>query len=139
MGDIFQPQLTGIHAQLHGQAVGHGLGGEKALSGAKTAECTAGHGVGVGDVEVEMEGLRPAEHGQGLDASKQGGGKGLLAVGAGIGDRMDAGGPDDAVLRGAQLDGDIGLMTGVGGDKALGTGVDQLGRPAGLDGDDGAE
>ena len=97
LDEVFQPDLAGVHAELVGELVDGGLDGEAALRGAVAAVRAAGHHVRVHDVVAEAARGAVVDR-QGLGTHEADGGRAVVAVGAGVGERVEVDGGDGAVL-----------------------------------------
>ena len=119
-----------------GELVDGALHGKLALGGTVAAICAAAVGVGVDGVPPKAARLHVVVDGQALVAREADRRGGVLAVRAGVGQRVQIDGRDGAVVHGAQLNGHLHLVARVAGGDGLLTGVAAIARTAGLLGDE---
>ena len=115
-----------------GELVDGTLHGKLALGGTVAAIRAAAVGVGVDSVPAKTACLHMVVDGQALVARKANRRGGVLAVRAGVGQRMQVDGRDGAVVHGAQLDGHLHLVTRVARGDGLLAGVAAVARTTGL-------
>ena len=119
-----------------GELVDGALHGKLALGGTVATIRAAAVGIGVDGVPAKAARLHVVVDGQALvtrEADRRGG---VLAVRAGIGQRVQVDGRDGAVVHGAQLNGHLHLVARVARGDGLLTGVAAIARTAGLLGDE---
>ena len=119
-----------------GELVDGALHGKLALGGTVAAIRAAAVGIGVDGVPAKAARLHVVVDGQALMTRKADRRGGVLAVRAGVGQRMQVDGRDGAVVHGAQLNGHLHLVTRVARGDGLLTGVAAVARTAGLLGDE---
>ena len=115
-----------------GELVNGTLHGKLALGGTVAAIRAATVGIGVDGVPAKAARLHVVVDGQALmtrQANRRGG---VLAVRAGVGQRMQVDGRDGAVVHGAQLNGHLHLVARVARGDGLLAGVAAVARTAGL-------
>ena len=115
-----------------GELVDGTLHGKLALGGTVAAIRAAAVGIGVDGVPAKAARLHMVVDGQALVARKADRRGGMLAIGAGVGQRMQVDGRDGAVVHGAQLNGHLHLVARVARGDGLLTGVAAVARTAGL-------
>ena len=115
-----------------GELVDGALHGKLALGGTVAAIRAAAVGVGVDSVPAKAARLHMVVDGQALVAREADRRGGVLAVRAGVGQRMQVDGRDGAVVHGAQLYGHLHLVTRVARGDGLLAGVAAIARTAGL-------
>ena len=118
-----------------GELVDGTLHGKLALGGTVAAIRTAAVGIGVDGVPAKAARLHMVVDGQALVARKADRRGGMLAIRAGVGQRMQVDGRDGAVVHGAQLNGHLHLVARVARGDGLLAGVAAVARTAGLLGD----
>ena len=119
-----------------GELVDGALHGKLALGGTVTAIRAAAVGVGVDGVPPKAARLHMVIDRQALVARKANRRGGVLAVRAGVGQRMQVDGRDGAVVHGTHLDGHLHLVARVARGDGLLAGVAAVARTAGLLGDE---
>ena len=129
---VLKAQVGGVHVQHVGELVNGTLHGKLALSGTVAAIRAAAVGVGVDGVPAKAARLHVVVNWQALVARKADRRGSVLAVRAGVGQRVQIDGRDGAVVHGAQLDGHLHLMARVTRSDGLLTGVAAVARTAGL-------
>ena len=129
---VLKAQVGGVHAQHVGELVDGTLHGKLALGGTVAAIRAAAVGVGVDGFPAKAARLHVVVDGQALVARKANRRGGVLAVRAGVGQRMQVDGRDGAVVHGTQLDGHLHLMTRVARGDGLLAGVAAIARTASL-------
>ena len=134
--DVLKAQVGGVHVQHVGELVDGALHGKLALGGTVAAIRAAAVGVGVDGVPAKAARLHMVVNRQALVARKADRRGGMLAIRAGVGQRMQVDGRDGAVVHGAQLDGHLHLMARVARGDGLLAGVAAVARTAGLLGDE---
>ena len=115
-----------------GELVDGALHGKLALGGTVAAIRAAAVGIGVDGVPAKAARLHMVVNRQALvtrQADRRGG---MLAIRAGVGQRMQVDGRDGAVVHGAQLNGHLHLVTRVARSDGLLAGVAAIARTAGL-------
>ena len=115
-----------------GKLVDSALDGKLALGGTVAAIRAAAVGIGVDGVPAKATRLHVVVDGQALVARKTDRRGGMLAVRAGVGQRMQIDSRDGAVVHGAQLNGHLHLVTRVARGDGLLAGVAAIARTAGL-------
>ena len=115
-----------------GELVDGALHGKLALGGTVATIRTATVGIGVDGVPAKAARLHVVVDGQALVARKADRRGGVLAIGAGVGQRVQVDGRDGAVVHGAQLNGHLHLVTRVARGDGLLAGVAAVARTAGL-------
>ena len=115
-----------------GELVDGALHGKLALGGTVAAIRAAAVGVGVDGVPAKAARLHMVVDGQALVARKANRRGGVLAVRAGVGQRVQIDGRDGAVVHGAQLNGHLHLVARVARSDGLLAGVAAIARTAGL-------
>ena len=130
--DVLKAQVGGVHVQHVGELVDGALHGKLALGGTVAAIRAAAVGVGVDGVPPKAARLHMVVDGQALVARKADRRGGMLAVRAGVGQRVQVDGRDGAVVHGAQLDGHLHLVARVARGDGLLTGVAAVARTASL-------
>ena len=133
---VLKTQVGGIHVQHVGELVDGTLHGKLALGGTVAAIRAAAVGIGVDGVPAKAARLHMVVDGQALVARKADRRGGMLAIRAGVGQRMQVDGRDGAVVHGTQLDGHLHLMARVARGDGLLAGVAAVARTAGLLGDE---
>ena len=129
---VLKAQVGGVHVQHVGELVDGALHGKLALGGTVAAIRAAAVGVGVDGVPAKAARLHMVVDGQALVAREADRRGGVLAVCAGVGQRVQVDGRDGAVAHGAQLDGHLHLMSRIARGDGLLTGVAAVARTAGL-------
>ena len=115
-----------------GELVNGALHGKLALGGTVTAIRAAAVGVGVDGVPAKAARLHVVVDGQAL-VTRQADRRGdVLAVRAGVGQRVQVDGRDGAVVHGAQLNGHLHLVARVARGDGLLAGVAAIARTASL-------
>ena len=130
--NVLKAQVGGVHVQHVGELVDGALHGKLALGGTVAAIRAAAVGVGVDGVPAKAARLHMVVDGQALVARKADRRGSVLAVRAGVGQRVQVDGRDGAVVHGAQLNGHLHLMARVARGDGLLTGVAAVTRTAGL-------
>ena len=115
-----------------GELVDGALHGKLALGGTVAAIRAAAVGIGVDGVPAKAARLHMVVDGQALVARKADRRGGVLAVRAGVGQRVQVDGRDGAVVHGAQLNGHLHLVARVARGDGLLAGVAAVARTAGL-------
>ena len=115
-----------------GELVDSALHGKLALGGTVTAIRSAAVGIGVDGVPAKAARLHVVVDGQALVAREADRRGGMLAIGPGVGQRMQIDGRDGAVVHGAQLNGHLHLVARVARGDGLLAGVAAVARTAGL-------
>ena len=115
-----------------GELVDGTLHGKLALGGTVAAIRTATVGIGVDGVPAKAARLHMVVDGQALVARKADRRGGMLAIRAGVGQRVQVDGRDGAVVHGTQLNGHLHLMARVARGDGLLAGVAAVARTAGL-------
>ena len=115
-----------------GELVDGALHGKLALGGTVAAIRAAAVGIGVDGVPAKAARLHMVVDGQALVARQADRRGGVLAVRAGVGQRMQVDGRDGAVVHGAQLNGHLHLVTRVARGDGLLAGVAAIARTASL-------
>ena len=115
-----------------GELVDGALHGKLALGGTVAAIRAAAVGVGVDGVPAKAARLHMVVDRQALVAREADRRGGVLAIRAGVGQRVQVDGRDGAVVHGAQLDGHLHLVARVARGDGLLTGVAAVARTAGL-------
>ena len=115
-----------------GELVDGALHGKLALGGTVAAIRAAAVGVGVDGVPAKAARLHVVVDGQALVAREADRRGGVLAIGAGVGQRVQVDGRDSAVVHGAQLNGHLHLVTRVARGDGLLARVAAVARTAGL-------
>ena len=115
-----------------GELVDGTLHGKLALGGTVAAIRAAAVGIGVDGVPAKAARLHMAVDGQALVARKADRRGSVLAVRAGVGERMQIDSRDGAVVHGAQLNGHLHLVTRVARGDGLLAGIAAIARTAGL-------
>ena len=133
---VLKTQVGGIHVQHVGELVDSTLHGKLALGGTVAAIRAAAVGIGVDGVPAKAARLHMVVDGQALVARKADRRGGMLAIRAGVGQRMQIDGRDGAVVHGAQLNGHLHLVARVARGDGLLAGVAAVARTAGLLGDE---
>ena len=118
-----------------GELVDGALHGKLALGGTVATIRAATVGIGVDGVPAKAARLHVVVDGQALVARKADRRGSVLAVRAGVGQRVQIDGRDGAVIHGAQLNGHLHLVARVARSDGLLTGVAAIARAAGLLGD----
>ena len=118
-----------------GELVDGALHGKLALGGTVAAIRAAAVGVGVDGIPPKAARLHMVVDGQALVARKADRRGGMLAIGAGVGQRVQIDGRDGAVVHGTQLNGHLHLVARVARGDGLLAGVAAVARTAGLLGD----
>ena len=136
MNHVLKTQVGGIHVQHVGELVDGTLHGKLALGGTVAAIRTAAVGIGVDGVPAKAARLHMVVDGQALVARKADRRGGMLAIRAGVGQRMQIDGRDGAVVHGAQLNGHLHLVARVARGDGLLAGIAAVARTAGLLGDE---
>ena len=134
--DVLKAQVGGVHVQHVGKLVDGALHGKLALGGTVAAIRAAAVGIGVDGVPAKAARLHMVVDGQALVARKANRRGSVLAVRAGVGQRMQIDGRDGAVVHGAQLNGHLHLVARVARGDGLLAGVAAVARTAGLLGDE---
>ena len=134
--DVLKAQVGGVHVQHVGELVDGTLHGKLALGGTVTAIRAAAVGIGVDGVPAKAARLHMVVDRQALVAREADRRGGVLAVRAGVGQRVQIDGRDGAVVHGAQLNGHLHLVARVARGDGLLTGVATVARAAGLLGDE---
>ena len=119
-----------------GELVDGALHGKLALGGTVATIRAAAVGVGVDGVPAKAARLHMVVDGQALVAREADRRGGMLAVRAGVGQRVQIDGRDGAVVHGAQLDGHLHLVARVARGDGLLTGVAAVAWTTGLLGDE---
>ena len=119
-----------------GELVDSALHGKLALGGTVTAIRAAAVGIGVDGVPAKAARLHVVVDGQALVAREADRRGGMLAIGPGVGQRMQIDGRDGAVVHGAQLNGHLHLVARVARGDGLLAGIAAVARTAGLLGDE---
>ena len=119
-----------------GELVDGALHGKLALGGTVATIRTATVGIGVDGVPAKAARLHVVVDRQALVAREADRRGGVLAVRAGVGQRVQVDGRDGAVVHGTQLDGHLHLVTRVARSDGLLAGVAAVARTAGLLGDE---
>ena len=119
-----------------GELVDGTLHGKLALGGTVTAIRAAAVGIGVDGVPAKAARLHVVVDGQALVAREADRRGGMLAIGPGVGQRVQIDGRDGAVVHGAQLNGHLHLVARVARGDGLLAGVAAVARTAGLLGDE---
>ena len=130
--NVLKAQVGGVHVQHVGELVDGALHGKLALGGTVAAIRAAAVGVGVDGVPPKAARLHMVVDRQTLVARQADCRGGVLAVRAGIGQRVQVDGRDGAVVHGAQLDGHLHLVARVARSDGLLAGVAAIARTAGL-------
>ena len=133
--DVLKAQVGGIHVQHVGELVDGALHGKLALGSTVAAIRAAAVGIGVDGVPAKAARLHMVVDGQALVARQADRRGGVLAVRAGVGQRMQVDGRDGTVVHGAQLNGHLHLMARIARGDGLLAGVAAVARTAGLLGD----
>ena len=133
---VFKAQVGGVHVQHVGELVNGTLHGKLALGGTVAAIRAATVGIGVDGVPAKAARLHVVVDGQALVARKADRRGSVLAISAGVGQRMQIDGRDGAVVHGAQLNGHLHLVARVARGDGLLAGVAAVARTAGLLGDE---
>ena len=115
-----------------GELVDGALHGKLALGSTVAAIRAAAVGIGVDGVPAKAARLHMVVDGQALVARKANRRGGVLAVRAGVGQRMQVDDRDGAVVHGAQLNGHLHLVARVARSDGLLTGVAAVTRTTGL-------
>ena len=115
-----------------GKLVDGALHGKLALGGTVAAIRAAAVGIGVDGVPAKAARLHMVIDGQALVARQADRRGGVLAVRAGVGQRVQIDGRDGAVVHGAQLNGHLHLVTRVARSDGLLAGVTAIARTASL-------
>ena len=115
-----------------GEFVDGALHGKLALGGTVATICTAAVGIGVDGVPAKAARLHVVVDGQALVTRKTDRRGGMLAIGPGVGQRVQIDGRDGAVVHGAQLNGHLHLVARVARGDGLLAGVAAVARTAGL-------
>ena len=134
--DVLEAQVGGVHVQHVGELVDGALHGKLALGGTVAAIRAAAVGVGVDGVPPKAARLHMVVDRQALVARKADRRGGVLAVRAGVGQRVQVDGRDGAVVHGTHLDGHLHLVARVARGDGLLAGVAAVARTAGLLGDE---
>ena len=134
--DVLKAQVGRVHVQHVGELVDGALHGKLALGGTVAAIRAAAVGIGVDGVPAKAARLHVVVDGQALVTRKADRRGGMLAIGAGVGQRVQVDGRDSAVVHGAQLNGHLHLVARVARGDGLLTGVAAVARTAGLLGDE---
>ena len=134
--DVLKAQVGGVHVQHVGELVDGTLHGKLALGGTVAAIRAAAVGVGVDGVPPKAARLHMVVDRQALMARQTNRRGGMLAVRAGVGQRMQVDGRDGAVVHGAQLNGHLHLVARVARGDGLLAGVAAVARTTGLLGDE---
>ena len=129
---VLKAQVGGVHVQHVGELVDGALHGKLALGGTVAAIRAAAVGIGVDGVPAKTARLHMVVDGQALVAREADRRGGMLAVRAGVGQRVQVDGRDGAVVHGAQLDGHLHLVARVARGDGLLTGVAAVARTASL-------
>ena len=132
MHHILEAQVGGVHVQHVGELVDGALHGKLALGGTVAAIRAAAVGVGVDGVPAKAARLHMVVDGQALMARKADCRGGMLAISAGVGQRVQIDGRDGAVVHGAQLNGHLHLVARVARGDGLLAGIAAVARTAGL-------
>ena len=132
---VLKAQVGGVHVQHVSELVDGALHGKLALGGTVATIRAAAVGIGVDGVPAKAARLHMVVDGQALVARKADRRGGVLAVRAGVGQRMQVDGRDGAVVHGAQLNGHLHLVTRIARSDGLLAGVAAIARTAGLLGD----
>ena len=119
-----------------GELVDGALHGKLALGGTVAAIRTAAVGIGVDGIPAKAARLHMVVDGQALVAREANRRGGVLAVRAGVGQRVQIDGRDGAVVHGAQLNGHLHLVARVARGDGLLAGIAAVARTAGLLGDE---
>ena len=130
--DVLKAQVGRVHVQHVGELVDGALHGKLALGGTVAAIRAAAVGIGVNGIPAKAARLHMVVDGQALVARKANRRCSVLAVRAGVGQRVQVDGRDGAVVHGAQLDGHLHLVTRVARGDGLLAGVAAIARTAGL-------
>ena len=130
--NVLKAQVGGVHVQHVGELVDGTLHGKLALGGTVAAIRAAAVGIGVDGVPAKAARLHMVVNRQALVARKADRRGGVLAVRAGVGQRVQVDGRDGAVVHGTQLNGHLHLVTRVARGDGLLTGVAAIARTAGL-------
>ena len=130
--DVLKAQVGGVHVQHVGELVDGALHGKLALGGTVAAIRAAAVGVGVDGVPAKAARLHMVVNRQALVARKADRRGSVLAVRAGVGQRVQIDGRDGAVVHGAQLNGHLHLVARVARGDSLLTGVAAVTRTTGL-------
>ena len=134
--DVLKAQVGGVHVQHVGELVDGALHGKLALGGTVATIRAATVGIGVDGVPAKAARLHVVVDGQALVARKADRRGGMLAIGAGVGQRVQVDGRDGTVVHGAQLNGHLHLVARVARGDGLLAGVAAIARTAGLLGDE---
>ena len=132
MHHILKAQVGGIHVQHVGELVDGTLHGKLALGGTVATIRAAAVGIGVDGVPPKAARLHMVVDGQALVARQADRRGGVLAVRAGVGQRVQVDGRDGAVVHGAHLYRHLHLMARVARGDGLLAGVAAVARTAGL-------
>ena len=127
-GDVALSYLKGVDAEPRGQLVHGGLHGEEALRRAVAAVRARGHVVGVYNVVHEPVRLGLGIKRDGFVAGKPDGRGAVLAVSAGIGERIEIDPADNAVLVRAETHMHLHFVPRAARDHALAAGEDDHAR-----------
>ena len=130
--DVLKAQVGGVHVQHVSELVDRALHGKLALGGTVATIRAATVGIGVDGVPAKAARLHVIVDGQALVTRKADRRGSVLAVRAGVGQRMQVDGRDGAVVHGAQLNGHLHLVTRIARGDGLLTGVAAIARTAGL-------
>ena len=133
---VLEAQVGGVHVQHVSELVDGALHGKLALGGTVAAIRAAAVGVGVDGVPPKAARLHMVVDRQALVTRKADRRGGVLAVRAGVGQRMQVDGRDGAVVHGTHLDGHLHLVARVTRGDGLLAGVAAVARTAGLLGDE---
>ena len=134
--DVLKAQVGGVHVQHVGELVDGALHGKLALGGTVAAIRAAAVSIGVDGVPAKAARLHMVVDRQALVARKADSRGSVLAVRAGVGQRVQVDGRDGAVVHGAQLNGHLHLVARVARGDGLLAGVAAVARTAGLLGDE---
>ena len=130
--DVLKAQIGGVHVQHVGELVNGALHGKLALGGTVATIRAAAVGIGVDGVPAKAARPHMVVNRQALvtrQANRRGG---VLAVRAGVGQRVQVDGRDGAVVHGAQLNGHLHLVARVARGDGLLARVAAVARTAGL-------
>ena len=133
--NVLKAQVGGVHVQHVGELVDGALHGKLALGGTVATIRAATVGIGVDGVPAKAARLHMVVDGQTFVTRKADRRGGMLAIGAGVGQRVQVDGRDGAVVHGAQLNGHLHLVARVARGDGLLAGVAAIARTAGLLGD----
>ena len=134
--DVLKAQVGGVHVQHVGELVNGTLHGKLALGGTVATIRAAAVGIGVDGVPAKAARLHMVVDRQALVARQADRRGSVLAVRAGVGQRMQVDGRDGAVVHGTQLNGHLHLVARVARGDGLLAGVAAVARTAGLLGDE---